>query len=181
MISLQRQYLRGAQKCHTLCMLWAQIHRDCPHLPYPKPKKPSRDMHLTLRDRHLGGKLHPHWKWFYAVLLTKSFLPRKSQANYLEHPSQMKPRYFSNGTKVATAGLWRQYISPLVGLTPLLQLHGMGTPSFTSKDTQWVFPSLLSNDIQSAWGSMSPRRHSRTWQATFRANLSVIFSRRNTL
>lgn len=115
------------------------------------------------------------------MLLTKSFLPRKSQANYLEHPSQMKPRYFSNGTKMATAGLWRQYISPLVGLTPLLQLHGMGTPSFTSKDTQWVFPSLLSNDIQSTWGSMSPRRHSRTWQATFRANLSVIFSRRNTL
>lgn len=61
-------------------------------------------MHLTLRDRHLGGKLHPHWKWFYAVLLTKSLLPRKSQASYLEHPSQMKPRYFSNGTKMAKLG-----------------------------------------------------------------------------
>lgn len=68
---------------HPLYALSTDIQRDCPHLPYPQPKKPSRVMDLILRDRHLGGKLHPHWKWFYAVLLTKSFLPRKSQANYL--------------------------------------------------------------------------------------------------
>lgn len=74
---------------HPLYALSTDIQRDCPHLPYLKPKKPSKNMHLILKDRHLGGKLHPHWKWVYAVPLTKSFLSRKSQANYLEHYSQI--------------------------------------------------------------------------------------------
>lgn len=150
---------------HPPYALSTDIQRDCPHLPYRKPKKPSRNMHFILRDRHLGGKFHPHWKWFYAVLLTKSFLPTKSQANYLEHHSQLKPRYLCNDTKTATAGaLKAAYFSSCRSYITTAVTWNGDSILYIQRYSMAIPKSLISKSTQSVGGSMSPSRYSRTYK-----------------
>lgn len=111
-----------------------------------------------------------------AVLLTKSFLPRKSQANYLEHDFQVKPKYFSNDTKMSTATAEGCIFVLLQALHHYCMEWGLHP----------LHPKIFNGYSQVSHIQGHPkclRKHEaqQGLQATFRANLSVIFSRSNIL